>query len=164
MIRKIDRTDFDIDTNEGYNTGLYQIGINLIVPYINIKLILYRDKEFIRYNKSALVFKSVLSTTSSTIILKNLLENDSFEPETHYINCNNSPYFLHRGDEVSIECKGLYLFTSENSLTTKSNEIKWIPWDTPNFNSNMDKHDVDNFFNEIPNEIIEFLSSDHLSL
>lgn len=67
-------------------------------------------------------------------------------------NLNSRKHF-----ELTIYCKEVFLQTIQ---TTKISSNFWMPINTPNFERNMDKADIDTFlsFNSLPNNLKELIS------
>ena len=145
-----------INTSEAYSKVFF-IGLGCaVVPYINVCLMpenpINRIHSFAEY--SYFVFGdigSIVFNAEETLNIEfdNVNKISSFE---EYISLDGSQNS--NGAEVKILCNGMSLFLSSNTrISLQANSF--IPIDTPNYNRNMNIHEVEKFFSKenLPQEI-----------
>lgn len=142
-------SNFDsIDTFESYTNKLFIIEKNLIFPVINLLLIddIIGNPIEIKIELCYLIIKDVAgiawigSNKNEKEIIGKIELEQTKRSKTDWFAINRK----YDGYELKVNFDDLEIFIPENSRFGKK---RWIPWTTPNFDSNIPKKKSTEFFN-----------------
>lgn len=158
MIKKLGE-HIEVDTSESYNSLIWLIDDNVIIPYVNL-LLLDRSSDLSEdfIDRSYLVFKGVKSLVSDfvTISFHDKLSTP-IDSLVDYFMCWNDKRSNFVGSELSIAFSDSYLLLPDSWKKVNKSEGRWVPWSTPFYQSNMNETEVKFLTQkeEIPREFYE---------
>lgn len=164
MLKLYNAPDF-VNTSESYSVICFSGQNSIVIPYVNNNLMpenpINKQNCFIDY--SYCIFKNVhlieLGSDSDEICIYIANTQVKTKSCTEYVTVGG--YGHSKGGELRIQCE-FYLFGFPS--TSKMNINPFIPLATPNFPPNMNDKIVNDFFNNMPDEIKKIIGNDYWTI